>query len=155
MQFSNYFFASLVSFLGLLVGIVLVKIAPEEQKPLEKNFHFLRKVFLLMALLFLVPYYLYNFFYMAILALIFVFLIFIEYRISGLCKKSMLAYPLLGILFFLSSKNTSLFAIESSLIFLHGLPTASLIWKEKEKNYSEVFAYSLGFVAIANLLYLI
>jgi len=35
MQFINYLFASLVSFFGLAIGILLIKIAPEEQKPLK------------------------------------------------------------------------------------------------------------------------
>jgi len=52
MQFTNYFFASIISFLGLLIGIILVKIAPEEQKTLQKKFSLARKFLLLLIFIF-------------------------------------------------------------------------------------------------------
>ena len=57
MQFINYFFASLTSFLGLAIGVMLVKIAPEEQKPLEKYLILSRKILLLLIFIFAVFYY--------------------------------------------------------------------------------------------------
>ncbi len=153
MQFINYFFASIISFLGLFIGIMLVKIAPEEQKPLKKYFSLLRKIFLLLIFIFLALYYFNNGFYTAILIAYFLFLLFIEYKISDLMKKSIFIYSALGILFYLSFSNTNLFAVESSLILLYGLPTASLIYKAKERNHFKVIFYNIGFVILANLLF--
>ena len=155
MQFINYFFASLVSFAGLLIGLILVKIAPEEQKPLQKYFVLIRKILLLIIFIFLFFYYFENYFYMLTLFVYFLFLLFIEYKINDSLKKSMIIYSILGILFFLNSKNTNLFTIESSLILLYGLPTASLIYNKKEKNHNKIIFYNIGFIIISNLLFFI
>ncbi len=155
MQFINYFFASIISFSGLMIGLMLVKIAPEEQKPLEKYLILARKIMLLMIFIFIMFYYLNSWFYVLTLIAYFAFLLFIEYKANDMLKKSMLIYAVLGILFFLSSRNTNLFAIESSLILLYGLPTASLIYRRKEKNHYKSIFYNLGFILISNMLFFI
>ena len=155
MQSINYFFASIISFLGLLIGVMLVKIAPEEQKPLEKYFVLARKILLLGIFIFAIFYYFNYPFNLLILTAYFVFLLFMKYKINDLSKSSIITYTLLGILFFLSSKNTNLFVIESSLILLYGIPTASLIYNKKEKNHYKLLFYNIGFVIIANLLFFI
>lgn len=151
MQFLNYFFASIISYLGLLAGILLVKIAPEEQKPLRKYFEWLRKLTILLVFLFLIFYFSNNAVYTAVLSIYFIFIIFIEYRLSSLFKKSVITYTAFGIILYLSSKNINLFAIESSLIFLHGMPAASMMFNKKENNYLEIFLYNIGYVIIANI----
>lgn len=155
MPFITYFFASLISYLGLFIGFLLVKIAREEQKPLEKYFLILRKALLLLIFVFAMLYYYSNLAYLSILILSFIFLLFIEYKAKSILRKSMLAYFILGILFFLSSKNINLFTIVSSLILLHGLPTGSLLYDKRQKNLFEVFLRNVVFVIIANLLYFI
>ena len=155
MQFLDYFLASAVSYLGLLAGILLVKIAPEEQKPLRKYFEWLRKLILLLVFLFLIFYYSNSPAYIIALLIYLVFIIFVEYKSGNLLKKSIIIYTTLGIIFYLSSKNPNLFAIESSLIFLHGMPAASLMFSKKEKNYAEIFLHNLGFLLVANLAYFI
>ena len=155
MQFINYFFSSLIAFSGLIIGMLLVKIAPEEQKPLKKYFIILRKIFLFLIFIFLIFYFFNDYFNLLVLISYFVFLIFIEFKTSNLLRKGMLSYAILGILFFLSSKNINLFVIESSLTLLYGLPTASLIYNKKEKNEYKIIFYNAGFLIIANLLHFI
>ena len=155
MQFINYFFASLISFSGLLIGIIIIKTTPEEQKPLQKYFIILRKILLLMIFIFLFFYYFNNWFYFLTLLAYSAFLLFTECKMNDLFKKTIITYISLGILFFLSSKNTNLFAIESSLILLYGLPTASLIYNRKNKNHYKIIFYNIGFIIIANLLFFI
>ena len=155
MQFINYFFASAISFFGIVVGILLVRIAPEEQKPLEKYFILSRKILLLLIVIFAIFYYYNDHFNLLVLVVYSIFMLFIEIKIHDLLRKSIIIYSLLGILFFLSSTNINFFAIESSLILLYGLPTASLMYKAKEKNYHQVIFYNLGFIIIANLLYFV
>lgn len=152
MEFINYFFASIISSLGLLIGFVLINIAPEEQKPLEKYFVLLRKILLLIVFAFLVFYYFNDWIYFVVLILIIIFLLLIEYKTKDLLKRETITYSILGILFYLSSKNTNLFVIESSLILLYGLPTASLCSK---KDRHKIIFCSIGFVIISNLLFLI
>ncbi|HCE31449.1 TPA: hypothetical protein DEQ89_05630 [Candidatus Daviesbacteria bacterium] len=155
MQFINYFFASLVSFFGLLIGIILVSIAPEEQKPLSKYFDLIRKILLLLIFVFLMFYYFNRAFYLLILFLYLIFAAVIEYRIKDSFRKSMLNYILLGILFYASQNNINLFVIESSLILLYGAVTASLLYDRKSKNYFKLLFYNIGFLIIANILYFI
>ena len=154
MQFINYFFASVISFSGLVTGLMLVKIAPEEQKPLEKYLILARKTILFMIFVFIMFYYFDSRFYILTLIVYFAFLLFVEYKTNDMLKKSMLVYSVLGILFFLSSRNTNLFAIVSSLILLYGLPTASLMYKRKENNNKIIF-YNIVFILIANMLFFI
>ena len=153
MQFINYFFASVISFFGLLMGILLVKIAPEEQKPLEKYFILLRKILLLIIFIFIMFYYSNAYLNLVVLIVYFLFLLFIEFKFNDLLKKSIIIYATLGVLFFLSLSNSNLFAIESSLILLYGIPTASLLYNRKEKNYYKLIFYNMGFIIIANLLF--
>ena len=152
MQFINYFFASIISFLGLLIGIMLVTIAPEEQTPLKKYFVLARKLLLLLIFIFPIFYYINKAIFILAIILIFLFLIFIEYKIKDLFRKSVFHYAALSILFFFSLSNTNLFVIESSLILLYGLPTASLLYNKKEKNYN-LLLYNAIFVLISNLLF--
>ena len=154
MQFINYFFASLIAFFGLFIGILLVKIAPEEQKPLQNYFISARNSLLLIIFIFLAFYYFNKLIYISALAGYFMFLLFVEHKVADLYKKTMLTYAVLGILFFLSLKNANLFAMESSLILLYGLPTASLLYNKKEKSHKFIF-YNLIFIAISNILFFI
>jgi len=153
MQFINYFFASIASFLGLLIGILLVRIAPEEQKPLQKYFILTKKILLFLIFIFLIFFYFNDYFSLIVLSAYLLFLLFADYKMNDLLKKSIVTYTFFGILFFLSSKNPNLFTIESSLILLYGMPTASLIYNKKEKNHYKVIFYNMGFVIIANILF--
>ncbi len=153
MQFINYFFASIISFFGVLIGIILIKIAPEEQKPLEKYFILTRKILLLLIFIFIIFYYYSNAFHLLALIGYFIFLLFIEYKTDDLLKKTIISYAVLGILFFLSSENANLFAIESGLILFYGVAAASLIYSKRRKNAYKIFFYNIVFIIIANLLY--
>lgn len=153
MQYINYFFASLASFFGLLIGIILVKIAPEEQKPLSKYFILLKKLLLLLAFAFLAFYYFGSWLYFIGLAALFAFLLFFEHKTKNLSKKSIIIYMILGVLFYLSSKNINLLATESSIVLSYGIATASIEFSRK-KPYKTLF-YSAGFIIAASLLFLI
>ena len=155
MQFINYFFASIISSLGLLIGAMLARIAPEEQKPLQKYFHITSKVLLLLIFGFIIFYYINIKFYLFILLTCFIFLIFVEIKMKDVLNKLIANYAIFGILFFLSSKNINLFAIESSLILLYGLPAASRIYGKKYKSTLKFVSYNLIFIIIANLLFFV
>ncbi len=155
MQFINYFFASIISFSGLLIGVLLVEIAPEEQKPLQKYFILLRKIFLFLIFIFLIFFYFNSMLNLLILLFYFIFSLFVEYKVNDLFKKSIIVYALIGILFFLSFKNMNLFVIETSLILLYGVTTASLIYNKREKNIYKIISYNSVFILIANLLFFI
>ena len=62
MQILNYFLASIISYLGIALGIILIYIAPEEQKQGKRYFSFLRYIFFAFIILFLLFYYYKNIF---------------------------------------------------------------------------------------------
>src|SRR3989338_523141 len=121
MQIMTYFLASIISYLGLLAGVILVKMAPEEQKPGKKYFILIKKLIFFLIIAFLLAYYKINLIY-SLLTLLFAGMIIA----GGKLEKPEFAYFFLGIIFFLSGKVTGLFAIESVLVFLYGIPAASL-----------------------------
>lgn len=151
MQPINYFFASLSSLLGLFIGSILIRVAPEEQKPLGKYFVLMGRILLSLAFLFFTLYYFGNWPYLIAMAAIFAAIFLIEFNFENPFKKSALVYAALGILFFLGSKNTNLLTIESSIILLYGATTASIEFSKK-KPYKPLF-YSVGFIIISNLLF--
>jgi len=148
----NYFLASLVSYLGLLLGIILIKLAPEEQKPGKKYFILLKKILFFLVIAFLLFFHKINFIF-SLLLLIFIIILTLNKKIK--LEKSGFVYFFLGIVFFLSSKIFNLFVIESILIFLYGIPTASLIFKVKKNNYKEIFVKNSWFFIPVILLYFI
>ena len=153
MQFINYFFTSLISFSGLAIGILLVKIAPEEQEQLKKYMGWMQKLILGAMLAFLALYYYNKEIYLAELLVCFVCLAFVDYKVMDRYKRNMFAYLVFGIFFYLSSKNLDIFLAEAALILLYGLPVAPLMYNAREKNHKKIIFYNSLFLIAANLLY--
>ena len=165
MQIINYFLASIISYLGIALGIILIYIAPEEQKHGKGYFLFLRNIFFMLILLFLLFFYYKSIFIVLFVVIsLIVFLSLNKKLISGSFKKinkisdinkSLIAYTVLAIIFYLSYKNINLFIIESSLIFLYGVANASLLFNLKGKNYLEILLKHILFVIVAIALFLL
>ena len=152
MQIINYLLASILSYLGLLAGIILIRMAPEEQKPGEKYFILIKKILFFLIMAFLLVYYKINLIFSSFL-LLFLLILMIIKKIK--LEKSALAYFFLGIIFFLSSKITDLFIIESVLVFLYGIPAASLIFNINKKKYRDIFLKNALFFIPVILLFLL
>lgn len=153
MLFLHYFFASVLSFLGLLAGIIIIKIAPEEQKPLKEYLVWTKRLLLLLIFIFTIAYYYNSIPHLLVLAILLIFLLIFEFKVVSL-EISSLSFAALGFIFFLSSINISLFAIESSLIFLYGIAAASLLYDRKGRSHSKMLLYNFVFVIAATLLYI-
>jgi len=151
-SFLTYFLASLIAYLGLLVGIILITMAPEEQKHGRKYFIFLKKFLFFMLFIPILYYYKINqVFSLALLS--FVAALILGNRLK--LDKSYLIYFLLGISFYLGSRFIDLFVMEAVLIFLYGMSDASLAFSLKKKNYYEIFIKNLSFFVPVAILYLI
>ena len=153
MQITTYFLAAIVSFSGLLLGMLLAKLAPEEQKPGTKYFVFLKKLLFFLIISFFLFFYNNGMAFLLILLLLLtLFLLFNgKFDLIKFLEKYYLAYLILGFIFFYSSKITNLFIIESVLIFLYGIPAASLAFNVKKKNYIDIFINAVFFVPIIGL----
>ena len=123
MEILNYILVLLISFFGLFIGMILAFIAEEEIRPGEKYLNLFKNIILILIVFFLLNAY-FNV-YIGLLGLLAIFLNRIDTKFI---------YPVLGIVFYLSSKFVNLFLIESSLIFLYGFCAGSLLSKELRYN---------------------
>ena len=146
----SYFLASIIAYLGLLLGVILIKLAPEEQRPGKRYFILFKGILFFLIIAFLLIFYKVNIILTTIL-LIFIIILMLNKKMK--LEKSWLVYFLLGIVFFLSNKSFNLFIIESVLIFLYGIPNASFILKKK--NYFDIFVKNLWFFVPIILFYII
>jgi len=153
MQLLNYSLISLISFLGLLVGMILAFTAKEELEPGKKYFLLSQKLTLLLILIFLLNFFNINLYLRITIYVLFIILIAINI-------KSQIIYPVLGIVFFISSKNPELFVINSILIFFYGFPSGSLfteklIKKKKSFVFNKLLLTYFWFILIAIVLKLL
>lgn len=123
-----YFLASIVAFLGLIVGLVIGYYTPEEFKDGKKYFILLQRLLVLVILFFVMFLNGFQIFW------IIVALFAVSTAIYQIDLKLPIYYAFLGVLFFLGSKSQNMFLITSGLTFLFGLPSGTLIEKKKLKT---------------------
>ena len=153
MQLLNYSLISIISFSGLLIGMILAFTAKEELEPGKKYFLLLQKLTLLLILIFLLNFLDISIYFRIIIYILFIFLMTINI-------KSQAIYPALAVVFFISSKDINLFIINSILIFFYGFPTGSLFAKKLIKMrklfiLKNIFLSYFWFVVITIILKLI
>lgn len=146
----SYFLASIIAYLGLLLGVVLIKLAPEEQKPGKKYFILLKKILFFLIIVSILFFHKVNIILTTVL-LSFIIILMLNKKIN--LEKLSLIYLLLGVILYLGSRIPDLFIIESVLIFLFGVPASSLIFKRN--NYYDIFIRNLWFFIPVTLLYFI
>ena len=134
------------------MGIILIKLAPEERKLGKSYFALLQKTLFFAIVVNILFFYKVNIILTTIL-LVFVIILILNKKLDF--EKPHRIYFFLGIIFYLSNKVFNLFVIESVLIFMFGIPTSSLILKLKKKNYYEIFIKNLWFFAPTISLYFI
>ena len=142
--------APIISFLGFPIGLFLSFVSPEEMKPGKKYFKLLQNLLLVLILFFVFDYYLIPL-AISILITVAVFLGVFYWQNK---YKGIILYTLLAVFLYFSSKNYSLFALESSLIFMYGFPAGSLI-KCRKKDSIKIIAKHAIFIVIAILLLLL
>ena len=129
MEMLTMVLAALISFLGLPIGFILAKISKEELEAGKRYFQVMQSAIYALTILFVL-----SSFNIPINAFI-VIAIVIVYLSLKLNPKALISYIVFIPLFLISSKNTNLFILTSSLIFLYGLPTGALIIQRGFKNY--------------------
>ena len=157
MEVLTYFLTGIITYLGLGCGIGLAYIAKEELNDGRKYFILSQNIIL--------PLIIFSFLYFLKVNLIiditlsiisFICLYYFNNLKNDNFKKNFYyIYLILGIIFFISSKNNNFFIVESSLIFLYGFPTGSLIIDVKKKNFFEILLKTISFIFISIILFLI
>ena len=154
MNFLNYSLTALICYIGLFVGFFLAIIAKEELKAGKKYFLFLQKIILLLIFVFLLVFIKLN--YILVLLILGLIVVYVAKNyFKDKIDDVFYFYIILSIIFYLSSKELNLFIIESSLIFLYGLPTGSLLMRKSKKETLINILKNVGFVIIAIILFLV
>jgi hypothetical protein len=128
----NYFLIGLIVYSGLLVGAVLSFMAKEELKSGRKYFILVHNIIVAFILYFFLEFLNINVYLILLLPLVLVVFLF---RYSEIYSKSWVIYIILGLIFYLSSKDDSSLLIISSLIFFYGFLVSALHINTKNKNY--------------------
>ena len=131
---------SLISFIGLLIGILLAKLSPEEIKPGRKYFILLEKIVLIAIIITLIYY-----------SEISLLGIFIGAFIGYFFRKE---YFYLGLALMISLKHVNFNFLLASLIFIYGLPYGTLLKRHilKEVNINLVL-FLIPLLFLINNLY--
>lgn len=152
MNLLNYSLAAIIAYLGLFVGFILAIIAKEELKAGKKYFLFLQRIILLLIFVFLLIFIKLSYI-LVLLVLVFIMVYLLKRKKEF--NELPYIYLILSIIFYLSSKKLDLFLIESSLIFLYGLPTGSLLTQKSKKETMINILKNVLFIVVALVLYLI
>ncbi len=125
MEILNYLLVLIGSFSGLFVGMGLGYITKEELKYGKKYFLWMQNIVLILAAIFV----LYSFH----LHIILFILIGLLATLAMIYLKPgiVIGYLILAVLFYLSIGSINLFILTSSMVFLYGFPTGSLILTKK------------------------
>ena len=144
MELLNYFLSSTVVCLGLVIGILLGILSPEELVP-GRRFFIARKKILLILLLIL-PFYtlLFNSIILVVIA-------------TGIFGALILwkdfdyifLYPLFAFLLHYSASVPIFFLIQSSILFVMGVPVGTLTLTKKERKLHIVNAFVSVFLFLA------
>jgi len=153
MDITTFSIAFIISYLGIGVGIALSYIAKEELKAGKKYFILMQDIiFAIIVGVLMISFYFY--WYWTVPVVLAMFWLSYKFEKQFGPSKSTWFYPLLGILFFASSFKQTCFLINSSLIFIYGFPTGSLLFNHKEKNYGDLVVRTISF-AIALVLFIL
>jgi len=151
MEFLNYLLLSITAFSGILLGIILIKIAPEEQMPLVKYFTVSKRILLALMFAFLIFFYIFDRLSLLLSILLLFPALFVELKSEDSARKLSEIFALLGIIFFLSSPNSNLIAVTSALIFIYGALFSSIIYS---RNLIMDLASGLMFLLVSSALFL-
>lgn len=149
MEFINYFLTSTTVALGLFSGLFLGWIAKEELKPGKKYLILFQHLVLVSIIIFMI-YFKSNIYFTIVSSLI---ILYILYNTKMKKQISMKIYILLTLIFYESSLRDS-FIIQSVLIFMYSLPSASLAFMNKEGLW-KITSKFLLFILLTSVLFFI
>ncbi|MBW2984670.1 hypothetical protein KY361_06120 [Candidatus Woesearchaeota archaeon] len=163
MSLLNYSLAAIVTYLGLVAGMLLAFSTEEELKPGRKYFVILKHICFISIFAGLFYYFFVNKLMpeLIITAILFIILGSLCYCSAVKLKKSKrkpiiisyIIYAVLAIVFYLSSRVIGMQIIISSLIFIYGLPAGTILTdpRKKAKSFWIVLSH-VFYVAIAVIL---
>ncbi|MFH1063828.1 MAG: hypothetical protein V1729_01975 [Candidatus Woesearchaeota archaeon] len=147
----SYIVTTVFVFFGVYVGALLAFIAPEELAPGKLYFKALMNTLLVFIILILLHAYNANLFVLIFLGVVMSITLYYTHLTSPI---NQIAYFLLGIAFFFSTKSVELFITITSMIFIYGLPLGSLyvarrMKKSKKTLLADVFLNFSFFMVVS------
>lgn len=121
----DFLMATIIVFLGIIIGTLLAFIAPEELKPGIKYFSLMKKILMVAIALIFIYQYLTEVWLLLLMA-VFVGYYFYLANFAKKESKEKMIYFLMGFILFLSYEDATIFLVQASLIFLYGLPEGTL-----------------------------
>jgi len=164
MQLINYALTALAANIGIVLGIALAYIAKEEIDVGRNYFIIIKDLIAIMILAVIMK--MLGFYAIVVVAvpiLALIGLLYIQYRKKSNkkakpCKQAIIraiTYALMGIAFYISSKEMPYLIIISSLVFLYGFPEGTLATDFKKPNKWKIILASSSFFITAIVLYII
>lgn len=152
MEILNYILATLITFSGLFVGLILAIIAKEELKP-GKPYLILLQNLVFSLIIFFLLFFNNLAIWLAILMALLTFIFLLKSKINPIAT-----YLFLALIFNAALRSLlKVFVLEAALIFIYGIPTGSLLtYKLKNKKLKTIknilIKYGI-FILIAILLF--
>lgn len=155
MNFLNYILIAFIAYIGIAVGLIIMRASKEEQKAGRKYFLVCQSAIIALMAISLVVFS-YSKPSSWLMVLLIAALFFIKRYKSF--NESYYIYPLLGLLFFFSLGILKLFLIEAVLIFSYGIVSASLLIDFKNKNAAgmtaRIMLAHISFIIVSALSFL-
>jgi len=142
----NHFLVSIIAYLGLVGGFIILYFAPEEKKPGMKYFTWINYALALFGVLLLNSFLFAN--YLAIILSV-IFLVLGIYFRDKIIYFSYLYFGI-GLFLLIGQYGYEAFA---ALIFAYGLTAGAILYEKKWKNFYKVL-YLFYFVVISMLPFL-
>ena len=149
---ADYFLAPMISYLGLLVGMALILMCREEQKPGKRYFIILKKILLFLSISVFLFFIGISIILLASLSALMALLLSWE---KMPVKNDMLAYLIFGIIIAMSYASQQYFMIQSVIVFIYGLPASSFAFDARKKNYLGMFGKNAVFFIPVIIIYLL
>ncbi len=132
MQFLAYLLSSITAFLGLVAGMALIKLAPEEQKPGKKYFLLVEyAMYSILVGLVLFFYGIHIIICIGVGIVLFALLTIKKFEMS----RAYILYAVFGIVLFLLTEDQNLFLLACLCVFIFGMAMASKELNVKKNNY--------------------
>ena len=147
----TYILTTVLAFSGVYVGALLALMAKEELKPGRAYLKAFENT--LLVFIFLILLYSYDANIIVIILLGIVASVFL-YLTTNKTPVNQIAYFLLGIALYFSTKSTDLFIMTATMIFLYGLPIGSIyvsrrLKKSKKTIFTDLILHFGLFVIVA------
>jgi hypothetical protein len=139
-----FIIASVITFLGLVGGVIASYSNKQELEPGKKYFVWIQKILFMAIIIATVVYFSLN----IIPAFVIIAVAFLFCFLRNLQKFSFIIYILFGIILFFSSQIKQLFFLNCALIFLYGIPTGTMLKMKKRNIVFELIKHAGFFVCI-------